>query len=376
MTKPLLSVVVPTKDRYKYLKHLIKLIQSYKSNEIEIVVQDNTTDNKEILDFLSELNYSGCKYFHEVGQLPMTTNADKAILHSEGEYVCFLGDDDGVCPNCLDYCRYMKEKGYEAMRSNLAHYYWPDAISKYDNTQGKLLSPKVSGGIKDLRSENVLMEVVERGFVDRGNLPSVYHGIVARTALNRVYEKCQTFFPGQSPDISNGIAMSLVLDKFIMVDDIVTISGASKFHGGATIDNFRRYPQIKDMVWFRPGAEEIWDKRLPKIAVGSIIWAESSIEALRNMGRDDILDKIDFNTIYKFFVVYHYPVRKLAYPLTKHPIALKLYCKMKMIQRICNALYRVVKSRLKINDSDHNVYHHLNDINTAVELIGGRKINE
>ena len=369
MGKPLLSVVVPTKDRYKYLKHLIKLIQSYDSDEWEIVVQDNTDDNTEIVEFLKELNYPGCKYFHERGQLPMTTNADKAILHSEGEFVCFLGDDDGVCPNAIDYCRYMMEHGYEAMRSNLADYYWPDAISKYENTQGKILIPKVTGNKSELLCIEVLMDVVDRGFIDRGHLPSVYHGIASRVALNKIYERCNTFFPGQSPDISNGIAMALIMDKFLLVDDIVTISGASKFHGGATIGNFRRYPQIKDMVWFRPGAEELWDKRLPKIAVGSIIWAESSIETLRNMGREDLIGKIQFETIYKFFVVYHYPVRRMAYSLSNHPLGLRFYCRIKMIQRIWNALWRVIKSKLKIEESNCNVFYQLRDINAAVDLI-------
>lgn len=369
MGKPLLSVVVPTKDRYKYLKHLIKLIQSFNSDEIEIVVQDNTTDNKEIIDFLSELNYSDCKYFHEVGQLPMTTNADNAILHSEGEYVCFLGDDDGICPNALDYCRYMKEHGYEAMRSNLAHYYWPDAMSRFDNTQGKIMIPQITGTKKEMRGEDALMDVVGRGFVDRGNLPSVYHGIAARTALNRIYEKCNTFFPGQSPDISNGIAMSLVLSSFLMVDDIVTISGASKFHGGATVGNFKRYPQIKDMVWFRPGAEEIWDKRLPKIAVGSIIWAESSIETLLNMGRGDIVDNIDFSPIYKYFVVYFFPLRKMVYHLTKAPFLLSAYAYIGFVKRAWNAVRRIIANRIGMNYINNNTVTNIEDIEKCVSLI-------
>lgn len=369
MTKPLLSVVVPTKDRYKYLKHLIKLIQSFNSDEIEIVVQDNTSDNKEILDFLSELNYSGCKYYHEVGQLPMTTNADKAILHSEGEFVCFLGDDDGVCPNALEYCRYMKEHGYEAMRSNLADYYWPDAISRFDNNKGKLEYPKVSDKKSILKSDDVLMDVVNRGFVDRGNLPSVYHGIAARTALNRIYEKCNTFFPGQSPDISNGIAMSLVVDSFLMVDDIVTISGASKFHGGATIGNFRRYPEIKDMAWFRPGAEEIWDKRLPKIAVGSIIWAESSIETLQNMGREDIVQQVDFEKIYKEYVVYYFPKRQLAINLSLQPVQLSLYAYTFYLKRVWNALIRRIRIIMKISNENKSVVMGINNIEDCVEAL-------
>lgn len=369
MSKPLLSVVVPTKDRYKYLKHLIKLIQSYHSDDWEIVVQDNTDDNTEILEFLKDLNFSGCRYYHQKGQLPMTTNADKAILHSEGEYVCFLGDDDGVCPNAIEYCKLMKEKGYEALRSNLAHYYWPDARTNNASKNGKLKCPKVSQNHTVLNSLEVLMDVVNRGFIDRGSLPSVYHGIVSRKALDRIYKKCETFFPGQSPDISNGIAMSLVIDRFCMVDDIVTISGASKFHGGATIGNFRRYPQISDMVWFRPDAEKIWDIRLPKIAVGSIIWAESSIETLRKMEREDIIEKIDFETIYRFFVIYHFPVRKMAYPLTKHPFGLRLYALLFVPVRVGKAILRIINEKIKRPHKDENLAFNLPNIQTAISYL-------
>ena len=369
MSKPLLSVVVPTKDRYKYLKHLIKLIQSYNSDEWEIVVQDNTDDNTEILEFLKELNYPGCKYFHEKGQLPMTTNADKAILHSEGEYVCFLGDDDGVCPNALDYCRLMKEKGYEALRSNLADYFWPDAVSNFDGARGKVIIPQVSGVHNILKTEDVLMDVVNRGFVDRGNLPSVYHGIVSRTALDRVYDKCQTFFPGQSPDISNGIAMTLVMDKFLKVDDIVTISGASKFHGGATVGMHKQYPEIRDMVWFRPGAEEIWDNRLPKLAVGSIIWAESSLETLRNMGREDIVEKVDFETIYKEYVVYYYPKRELAFKLSSNRLFLTIYAYVFYGKRIWDAVIRRIKILMKIGNRCEFVETGINNIEDCVMTI-------
>jgi glycosyltransferase involved in cell wall biosynthesis len=369
MGKPLLSVVVPTKDRYKYLKHLVKLIQSYNSEDWEIVVQDNTDDNTEIVEFLNELNYSGCKYFHEKGQLPMTTNADKAILHSSGEFVCFLGDDDGICPNAIKYCKLMKEKGYEALRSNLADYYWPDVVSKYERTQGKLKYRNVKKDYTILDSYDVMMDVVKRVFVDRGTLPSVYHGIVARTALDRVYKMTQTFFPGQSPDISNGIATALVTKEFLYIDDIITISGASKFHGGATIGNFKRYPQISDMVWFRPDAEKIWDRRLPRIAVGPIIWAESSIETFRNMGHNDIIDKIDFESLYRHFVVYHYPVRKLAFPLSKHPFFLAFFSKIVMIKRVWNAGMRMLKSRLKIKDANYNELYDLSNIQEAIAAL-------
>lgn len=369
MAKPLLSVVVPTKDRYKYLKHLIKLIQSFNSDEIEIVVQDNTTDNKEIVDFLSELNYSGCKYFHEVGQLPMTTNADKAILHSEGEYICFLGDDDGICPNCLGYCKYMKKHGYEAMRSNLVDYNWLDSEGQLDAQSGSIYLGNRTYRKEIRNTKDALDDVITRGFVDRGLLPSVYHGIVSRETLNRIFSKAQTFFPGQSPDISNGVATALVIEKYLYVDDFVTISGASKYHGGKTIGMNKQYPHISDMVWFRPDAEEIWDKRLPKIAVGSIIWAESSIETLNNMGRKDLVGNINFETIYKFFVVYYFPLRQMAYTLSSNKNKLKLYANVFIVVRVYKALIRRLKAKLNITIGKNLVISGIIDINNCVAYL-------
>ena len=60
----LISVVIPTKDRYKYLKKLISLIDSYNLNEFELILQDNTFDNSEIVHFLSQKNRSYLKYFY------------------------------------------------------------------------------------------------------------------------------------------------------------------------------------------------------------------------------------------------------------------------------------------------------------------------
>lgn len=375
MKKPLLSIVVPTKDRYKYLKHLLLLIKSYQNDDWEVVVQDNTVDNTEIIGFIDELNYPGCKYFHEVDQLPMSTNADKAILNSQGEFVCFLGDDDGICPNAIDYCRLMKDLGYDALRSNLGSYLWPDASSRYESIGGRAIISRVTKEKNTLYSKDVLLDVIKRGFVDRGNLPSVYHGIVSRKILDRIYEKCHTFFPGQSPDISNGIAVSLVLPNFLFVDDIITISGASKFHGGVTLGMQKNFPEIKDMVWFRPGAEEIWDKRLPKIAVGSIIWAESSIETLNNMGRQDLVDTINFVPIYKYFAVYFYPIRKMVYPLSSHPFKLAIYANLGIIKRSFNAVCRIIKNKLNVREANKIVINNVFDIQQCISLIESNESN-
>ena len=75
---------------------------------------------------------------------------------------------------------------------------------------------------------------------------------------------------------------------------------------------------------------------------------------------------IDFETIYKFFVVYHYPVRKLAYSLTRNTLYLKIYAVVGYVKRAWNALIRVVRGKLSIQNSNLNIVSNIDNIESAV----------
>ena len=92
----LVSVVVPTKNRYKYLKNLIRLIDGFHLDELELVIQDNSDDNTEILEYLKNYSNSNIHYYYSTDKLTMSTNADAGIRNAKGEYVCYIGDDDGT----------------------------------------------------------------------------------------------------------------------------------------------------------------------------------------------------------------------------------------------------------------------------------------
>jgi len=42
----LLSIIIPTKNRYKYLKECLISLNMINSTQFEIIVQDNSDDNK------------------------------------------------------------------------------------------------------------------------------------------------------------------------------------------------------------------------------------------------------------------------------------------------------------------------------------------
>lgn len=57
MSQPLLSIVIPTKNRYDCLKKFVELFHSvYTSSEIQLAISDNSDDNSDFLAFLSTVD--------------------------------------------------------------------------------------------------------------------------------------------------------------------------------------------------------------------------------------------------------------------------------------------------------------------------------
>lgn len=319
----LLSIVIPTKDRYPYLKHLINLIDSFESNEIEIVVQDNTYDNS---DFLNSEEIKKVNYYYEKEQIPIFLNCDKAILHSTGEYICFIGDDDGLTPYALDCVRWMAKNNIEVVMPSTISYSWPDRIvkSKALKKPGSIMYKPFTGEIKKMSTKAVLEESIKAGFINRGNMPLVYHGLVKRSTLDKIYDRCGTFFPGASPDIANAVALCLSVDEFYKIDQPLTISGASKAHGGGVNKMKNRAANIEDVPFLPKDIVEKWDNRVPRIWTGETIWCQSAVMALKAMGRNDLVDKVNFEKMYARFAAFHIPLKGLAYNVTSSKFLLTL----------------------------------------------------
>lgn len=353
--RKLLSIVVPTKDRYKYLKTLADLVAGIGSDEVELVIQDNSEDNSEILSFLDERKYNFVRYDYHKGQLPMAVNSDKAVLNSTGEYICFLGDDDGVTKYIVDGVRWLKKNKIEAAKFMVPSYYWPDASQGRGVSQSaELIYWKFDGSVKYLSPEKELVKVLKDGIPDRGDMPLAYHAIVSREAMERVYKKCGTYFPANSPDIANAVALSLVVNKYALINLPWVLSGNCVFKGGGVGAPGKKYPpEISDMPWFRSDAEEKWYHRIPRIAVGETIWPESAIQALIAMGREDLLKEVDFNKLYARFYMQRPTLRYLLKDVGGDTIGVKMaYCEM-LIKKYWSAFWRRIGWKLNIGKAIH-----------------------
>lgn len=299
--KPLLSIVIPEKDRYKYLLPLVKLIDSFNLHETEIVIEDNSDDNSPWLEFVRNNQFRiPIVYNYKMGQISVRQNSENGMLHSNGEYLCFLGDDDAVMPNIEECTLWMKKNRIDSLRQkNEITYKWPTySDTKKVGVLGATLSyNKCSSSIEVIDAKKAAKDVVISGFSSLGHCPCFYHGIVARKSLDKLYEIGGCYIPGPSPDMANALALSFVVEKFCITDIPFVISGGSEFQGGRSAKVKSWTQPLSNVPFISDADKKAWDKRLPYIWCGPTVWPESGMKGLEYVGRKDLEQFIDFDEL-------------------------------------------------------------------------------
>lgn len=364
----LLSIVVPTKDRYPYLKHLIQLIKSFNSDGIELVVQDNTTDNAEIVGFIKEEDFVHLKYYHTQEPISVGLNLDKAILNSTGEYICLIGDDDGITPGLVEEIKTMKELGYDSMITRNATYNWPDYKDEsFFHLTGAMTVDKAVGKNYEIDVQSELKRVSKTGFLNIGRLPKVYQGVVKRSVLNQIFEKSHSFFPGPSPDMANAVALTCFVNKVWYNDKPTIITGQCRFVGGGErlmkkLSPLTEVPHLpKDILTY-------WDEKLPNLWCTDTIWPGSASIAAKKM---NIEVYMDYDQIYGRFIFNH-PTYANSISSFKRNTLLVVYYKYKQYYLrgknwLRNRITYIMSGKKRIGRK--SIYRGLNAIEDANKIL-------
>ena len=376
---PLLSIIIPTKDRYKYLKILISLIDSYNLSELELIIQDNTSDNTEILKFLELKTRTYIKYFHNKESIPISKNVDLAIQNSNGEYVCFIGDDDGVLPNIVNCVKWMKVNSIDALRSGIVVYNWPDFIGFNKNSiNGELIIDNFSNEIIEKNSLKALKQLANRGFKNLNSIPKLYQGIVKRSCLDEIFKIGKTYTPGPSPDMATAVALSFVVKKFVISNIPVIIIGQCNTVGGGESLLNGGVKKIEDVPFLPNDAKEQWNNRIPKVWCSQTVWPESAIKAIRYMKKEKEI-KINYEFILCWFIQTHPLEKGLAVNLTKNKLLLYSYL---MYYRFFAKIIYGIKSvllffKIKRNNNENRIaINNIDDIQKASNYIIERYSNK
>lgn len=313
--RPLLSVVIPTKNRYTTLFPLVRALAEFASENIEIVINDNSDDNNEAIEFFSTLESDFVHYYHTVGWVSVVDNCDLAINHSKGEYVSFIGDDDAVIPEIVDVVKLMKKYNIDSCCCNYSIYKWYSDPERniypfsYRYSNNKLNIPDCMKLVKN---------TLKNGVQNKRNFPGVYHGITSRKVLDIIYEKTGSYFPGPSPDMANAFAIALIPSvKHINIFVPIVIDGYSKVSTGRLTETKQHIGKLEDQSFLPKDTVEKWTPELPNIWLPNTIWPQSAIQAIKRMKCDELLQVINYEAVYMKIWLKFPEMRKICQEYSK-----------------------------------------------------------
>ena len=114
MSKPMLSICIPTFNRASLLSETLSHLSFIKDIDIpiEVIVSDNasTDETEDVVHRMSE-RLPSLRYFRQQTHVGMLPNHASAYRMASGEYVTYLADDDRLVPDpLLDLIRYLNDR--------------------------------------------------------------------------------------------------------------------------------------------------------------------------------------------------------------------------------------------------------------------------
>lgn len=242
-SNPLITVIIPTRERADTLLFAIKTALDQESDSYEVLVSDNfSQDNtKEVVQSFYDRRLV---YVNTGRRLSMSDNWEFALERARGEYVVFIGDDDAVMPGAIDKLQTFIQDNVSLVYYWFTHnYIWP--------MYGKMAY--VNRLVSNRRPFEVDMEKEARYIASTGGisslypLPTLYHGAVAKRLLDMIREQTGRVFHTLEPDFFIFMTMPAFTSKAVNVGYPVTVLGYSKeanssFHivkdGIAKVENY------------------------------------------------------------------------------------------------------------------------------------------
>jgi len=365
----LLSILIPTKDRYSTLIPVLDSIRSIKSKDYEVVIQDNSSDNFTILNYLQLISDERLKYYYSKSRLSQTENSDLAVKNSVGKFVCFIGDDDGILPQIIEVVKMMERRSIGIIKCNVPDYYWPKmrSNSTSQNVTGIISINTFNYSFIKVECRPELKKVLKKGGTKIGGLPCLYHGIVKRSVLDKIYQQCNSFFPGPSPDMANAVALSFFEEYYWYLDIPIVISGKSidSIGGQGVLHN--HVNRIENVNHLPNDILKTWSKEIPAYWTGQTIWAESLLKTSERCGHQEIKKQMNFSHLYAALIIFNWKYRNEIFKGFSGPIfSLKLMF----------SFFQILIERTKIFIKNRTInvacfrQNNVESIEKAIEIVG------
>lgn len=249
-------------------------------DDYEIIVCDNCS-SPSTAKLVADIQSKKIRYIRSNHPLAMSDNWDLALSHTKGEYVGFIGDDDGLLLNALvDINSIIDKLQPNAIRWNWVHYLWPSF--PLENEAGRLAIPLLSED--RLLDPKPLLSKVANSALPYTSLPMIYHGFVHRRLIIKAIEKIGRLFPSESPDVFSGFCFGYLADTMAVSSRPMSIAGqcgASNGVGNLVLN--KKHPAAQEFHSLNQSAGLGIDPRVPDLPVLPACAANAFYQAKRHL---------------------------------------------------------------------------------------------
>jgi len=225
------TVIIPTRDRAETLEPTLRtcLRQTYKN--FEIIVSDNySADNtKEIVDRFADPRI---RYINPGRRLSMSGNFEFALSHVADGFVMFIGSDDGIMPDAIEYVdSIVRTYGVDAVSCRQATYVWPNFPD--NNIAGQLTFGGWRHDVEIRKPSEWIKKTLKFQVIYCFDLPNLYCGFVHKRIIDKAY-KDGIYFRSITPDAYSAFATAIFIEKYAFSHKPFSIAGASAKSNGAS----------------------------------------------------------------------------------------------------------------------------------------------
>ena len=191
-------------------------------------------------------NDSRLKYINTGKRVSMSENFEFALSHVKDGFIMFIGDDDGVVPNSLEYVNdVINDTSCKAIVSHNAFYTWPDS----HGISNRLYWSHRSGyEVRDTKKwiERYLRFNMQYTF----DLPGAYCGFVHKSLFEKV-SKDGVFFRSSTPDAYSALAIAFSTTKYVYSHSAFAVHGSSSNSNGGSFLSKEKGKEARESKLFK-----------------------------------------------------------------------------------------------------------------------------
>ena len=228
---PLLSVLMPSRNRGRLLEVSLETILNQSFGDFELVISDNmSTDNTAAVAKAAMARSPKVRYIQPDRDLSMVDHYEFVRTQAKGDYLIFLSDDDGIIDNGLDYIARVLTAAPtrpEILVWQRAGYGWPDLVGQ---PNCEFLAYRLrSGKTYEVKSSLVLDILCDFDQTPNYHFigPKITNCAIARTAFDKAVKQTGRFFMPPYPDYTTLSQLLSTHASYTLIDQPMYICGSS-----------------------------------------------------------------------------------------------------------------------------------------------------